>query len=95
MNIRTWIVMGAINKDGIRRKLVMWMAKSEVDKIMDGKSVWKSKTVWAAIVGVALGAVQPISTALGHPIQVPNWVYEVLGSIGLYGLRDGQGKPLQ
>lgn len=59
------------------------------------KSKWKSKTVWTAIVGVVLGAIQPISTALGHPIVVPAWVYEVLGAFGLYALRAGITTPLE
>ena len=62
---------------------------------MDEKSIWKSKTVWTAIIGVVLGAVQPISSAIGHPVEVPMWVFQVLGAFGLYGVRDGIGKPLQ
>ena len=62
---------------------------------MDLKERFKSKTVWTAILGVVLGAIQPVSAALGHPIVVPAWVYEVLGAFGLYALRDGIGKPLQ
>ena len=61
---------------------------------MDGKSWYKSKTVWTAVVGVILGGVEPISTSLGYPIVVPQWVYYVLGSFGVYGLRAGVGKPL-
>ncbi len=53
----------------------------------DTKPKWKSKTVWVAIIGVLLGAVQPVSTALGTPITIPMWVYEVLGAAGLYTLR--------
>ena len=62
---------------------------------MGTKSKWQSKTVWTAIIAALLGAVQPISTALGHPIVIPTWVYEVLAGFGLYALRDGQNKPLQ
>ena len=62
---------------------------------METKPKWKSKAVWAAVLAGVLGMVQPVSTALGHPIVVPAWVYEVLGAFGLYALRDGQGKPLQ
>ena len=48
------------------------------------KSKWLSKTVWAAIVTAVLGALTPVSTALGHPIVVPEWVISVLVGMGLY-----------
>lgn len=95
-----WILRG-VPKDGIRRKIFMAEAKPEIDKYlkedndMEGKSMWQSKAVWTAIVGVVLGAVQPISTALGHPVIIPAYIYEVLAGFGLYALRDGVGKPLQ
>jgi hypothetical protein len=55
---------------------------------MDEKIAWyKSKTIWTAILGVILGAVQPISSAVGHPIVVPDWVFQLLGGMGLYSLR--------
>ena len=62
---------------------------------VDSKKWYQSKAVLTAIVGVVLGAIQPISTAAGHPIEVPAWVYQVLGAFGLYAIRDGVGKPLQ
>lgn len=54
---------------------------------MDAKKWHQSRAVWTAIITVALGAVQPVSTALGHPFQIPLWVYEMLGGFGLYTLR--------
>jgi len=62
---------------------------------MDGKKIYTSKTFWTAIIGVLLGAVQPISAAIGHPVEVPAWTYEILGAFGLYAIRDGIGKPLK
>ena len=61
---------------------------------MNGKRWFESKTVWVAIVGAILGAIQPVSAAAGHPVIVPAWVYEVLGAFGIYGLRVGD-KPIQ
>lgn len=61
---------------------------------MEGKRWYQSKSVWVAIVAAVLGAVQPISTAAGHPIVIPSWVYEVLAGFGLYSLRTGD-KPIQ
>jgi len=48
------------------------------------KSKWLSKTVWAAIVTAILGVLTPVSTALGHPIIVPEWVISILVGMGLY-----------
>lgn len=58
------------------------------------KKWFESKAVWTAIVGALLGLVQPISVAIGHPTQVPLWVFEFLGSFGLYAVRTGD-KPIQ
>lgn len=60
--------------------------------MLDGKNKWKSKTVWAAIITVLVGAVGPVSTALGHPVDVPDFVIQVLIGLGLYGIRDAVGK---
>lgn len=57
------------------------------EEVTDTKSKWKSRTVWIAIVGVVLGAVTPISTALGYPIVVPDWVLQILIAMGLYTAR--------
>lgn len=46
------------------------------------KDWYKSKTVWTAVVGAGLAVVH----AMGYPI--PPYVYAVLGSFGLYGVRD-------
>ena len=51
------------------------------------KKWFKSKTVWSAILTAILGSVQPISTAFGHPYQIPLWVFEFLAGAGLYSLR--------
>lgn len=60
---------------------------------METKNWYQSKGVWTAIIGVILGAVQPISSAFGHPITIPVWVFELLGGMGLYTLRVGD-KPI-
>jgi len=82
-NLILWMLKG-LEKDTLRRRLVIWKVKKIGDKYMDGKSWYKSKSVWTAILGVALGAVQPVSTALGHPVVIPTWAYEVLGGFGVY-----------
>ena len=92
--IIAWLITGAIRKDGVRRKIVLAKAKSEVDKIMTGKSWYKSKTVWTAVIYAILNAVPPISTAVGHPVEIPPFVFRILEAFGLYSVRDGMGKAL-
>lgn len=96
MSLKSWIITKAL-----KGKLPGWAyrlagrklakAMNMEDGMAEEKDVtipkWKSKTVWVAVIGVVLGAIQPISTSLGHPIVIPNWVYEVLAGFGLYSLR--------
>lgn len=59
------------------------------DGTMNDTKVWyKSKAKLSAIIGAVLIAVQQISTALGHPIIIPQWVLEILAAVGVYGIRD-------
>ena len=48
---------------------------------------YKSRTIWAAVVTVIIGGITPISTAFGHPIQIPEWVLSLLVGMGLYTAR--------
>lgn len=66
--------------------------KMEDTPITDTKPLWKSKTVWVAIITAIVGAIQPISTALGHPLVIPSWVLEFLAGMGLYSLRTADTK---
>lgn len=99
MSLKAWIIEKAIEG-----KLPNWIYRIAGKKIaqkiniqegnaMDTKKWFQSKAVWTAILGVLLGAVQPISSAFGHPIVVPAWVLEVLAGMGVYSLRTGD-KPI-
>lgn len=55
---------------------------------MKTKQWYQSKTIWAAIISAIVGILQ----AFGVPI--PNEVYAILGSLGLYGMRTAS-KPLK
>jgi len=96
-----WIVKGIPMEDGLHHKTSMaavkiagnklqkrW-AKMEAETPVDQKKWYQSKTLWTAVVTAILGAVQPVSASLGHPVEVPMWVYSFLGAFGLYGLRTG------
>lgn len=83
---KSWMIEGAVEKDGLRRKIVLWRAKKMLEKL-EGKKTY----LVAAIAGI-LALVEPISTLLGHPVQVPESVYAVLAALGLGTLRAGVGK---
>lgn len=48
---------------------------------------WKSRTFWIAIITALIAAVKPVSESLGHPVEVPQYVIEVLIGMGLYTAR--------
>lgn len=48
-----------------------------------------SKTKIVALIAVILPAIEPISTAWGHPIHVPDVIYKTLAAAGLWALKDG------
>lgn len=55
---------------------------------IDLKPFWQSKAKMAAIITAVVASIQPISTAFGHPYQLPLWIIEFLMGVGLYGIRD-------
>ena len=52
----------------------------------DGKSMLKSKTFWASVIGFVIGGCEAIGVA------VPPYALEMLMAFGLYGLRDAVAK---
>ena len=51
------------------------------------KPWYTSKTIWTTIIGGILAGIGPVSTTLGHPIVVPEYVFQLLAAAGLYSLR--------
>lgn len=51
---------------------------------MEKKKWYKSKTVWAGVVSVAIAAYNAASANFGLPV-IPEFIYGVLGAIGVYG----------
>ncbi len=47
-----------------------------------------SKSKLTAVIGVILAAIVPLSTAWGHPIVIPDYVYKILAAAGLWSMRD-------
>lgn len=88
---------------GWLKKLVAKKAGKEIAKNLEltegtpmenGKPWYKSKAVWTAVVTALISAVGPVSESLGHKIVVPEWIYGVLGGLGIYSLRIAKG-PIQ
>lgn len=48
------------------------------------KAWWQSKTVWSGVIAVALAAYSTASAEFGLP-PVPEYLYGVLGALGVYG----------
>lgn len=104
MGLKSWIA-----KKAVTGKLPLWVYRlvgRRVAKVLKleekmgdqievvNKPWYKSKAKWAGILAGLFAAVQPISTAFGHPIQIPLWVYELLAGLGIYGVRDAI-KPVE
>lgn len=102
MSLKSWIAIKAV-----QGKLPLWMyriAGKRASKILKLEEVkmgettvektpwYKSKAKWAAVCMAVVGCVQPVSTAFGHPVQVPLWVIEFLTGLGIYGVRDAISK---
>lgn len=99
MGLKSWLIMKAI-----QGKFPLWayrIAGKETSKILkredskmadaivvDPKPWYQSKAKLSAIIMAIVAAIQPVSTAFGHPIQVPLWVIEFLTGLGIYGVRD-------
>ena len=53
-----------------------------------GEGVTVSKAKLTAIVYVLIVAVQELSKAYGHPIVIPDFVFQFLAGAGLWSVRD-------
>jgi len=56
--------------------------------VIADKQWWKSKTIWTSVVAGVVGVLQ----AAGIVDQVPEIVWTLLASFGLYSVRDAVGK---
>lgn len=97
MSLKNWLLEKAITG-----KLPLWVyrliGRRVADKLnlLEGNNMgsdkdiqpwYRQRTKWIAILAAVLASIQPVSTAFGHPVQVPLWVYEFLAGVGLYTLR--------
>ena len=57
-------------------------------EVIADKAWWKSKTIWTSVVAGVVGVLQ----AAGVVDQVPEVVWTLLASFGLYSVRDAVGK---
>ena len=68
-------------------KMVGWFAKSKI-KLEDGpmdstKSWWKSKNIWTGVVTVLIAGYSAAAPIWNIP-PIPEWVFAILGTIGIY-----------
>ena len=56
--------------------------------VIADKQWWKSKTIWTSVIAGVVGVLQ----AAGDVDQVPEVVWTLLASFGLYSVRDAVGK---
>jgi hypothetical protein len=54
------------------------------------KKWFQSKTVWAGIVAVIIAAYNSASSQFGLP-AIPEYVYGILGALGIYGRATANG----
>lgn len=73
------------------KKFLMRIVGKKVIDAAGGPEKWEmSKTKLTAIVAVVIVAVEKLGPAFGHPIVIPQTVYDLLAAIGLWTLKDGQ-----
>jgi hypothetical protein len=55
------------------------------DKMDDSKSWYKSRTIWAGVVAVLIALYNSIGANLHALPAIPDWVFALLGAVGVYG----------
>ena len=51
---------------------------------MEKKQWYKSKTIWSGIVAIIIAAYNSAAASFGFP-AIPEFVYGLLGAVGIYG----------
>lgn len=57
---------------------------------MDTKKWFLSKTIWAGVVAVLVAGYNTASSQFGIP-AIPEFVYAILGALGIYGRATASG----
>jgi len=61
--------------------------------LTSSKPWWQSRTIWAGVLAVLLAAYnEAVAVGLGLP-PIPDFVYAILGALGIYG-RAAATQPL-
>jgi len=74
----------------ILEKIILPKLTQEVKKFMETKKWYQSKTIWSGIITILIAvynAIQPLlAQYFGIVLPViPDWVYTILGALGIYG----------
>jgi hypothetical protein len=57
--------------------------------LFGGKTWWKSKTIWGAIVTAVVSAYMVVQPVFGWPV-IPDWLFAVLEGLGLTVVINGR-----
>jgi len=74
----------------IWEKIVLPKLTQEVKKFMETKKWYESKTIWSGIIAILIAVYNTIQPLLAQHFGInlpviPNWVYTILGALGIYG----------
>ena len=91
MGLKEWILQGALQGPGIRRKLVMWKIQKEVNK-MNLKGSWRTTGAGIAMILTALGTAVAALTDNDPATQVNigATISAIVAGVGLLMARDNK-----
>jgi hypothetical protein len=74
----------------IWEKIVLPKLTREVKKFMETKKWYKSKTIWSGIISILIAVYNTMRPLLAQYFniylpEIPDWVYTILGALGIYG----------
>lgn len=97
--ILAWFLKGVIigaqkDKLNLRTRVVMWIAKRKVNKIMDGKVWYKSKTLWFNALTGVVGILTALVKDGGLNPQTVGYIGTAVGLVNI-GLRLLTDQPIE
>jgi hypothetical protein len=72
-------------------KIIGKRIKKEVDKMEESKKWYASKGVWTGVVIILMAGYNAGAVSFGWPV-VPEWVYTLLGAMGIYARKTADTK---
>ena len=69
------------------KKILVRVIGKRIDANLEKWHISKTKVV--CVVGVLVYAIQKLGPVFGYPVEIPTDVFEVLGALGLWAIKDG------